>query len=872
VRAHLDALPLAFEANEGQTDPQVKYMARGNGYTAFLTANETVFAMHSSSQANPHTARFQSQAKSKPAAAAIHLKLLGAKAQPEIVAGSKLPSHSNYFIGNDPSKWQSGVKQYAEVSYRDVYPGVNMAFHGQQRQLEFDFIVAPGANAKPIRFGVSGAKHISTDASGNLVISSTAGDVLLHKPVAYQEKNQTREEIASSFVIANNTVTFELGNYDRSRELVIDPSVSYATFLGGTAEDDAYGIAIDGGGNAYVTGQTASINFPTVAGAYSTSHTGGFDVFVSKVSANGSSLLYSTYVGGGADDSGNAIAVDASGSVYVAGGTKSNTDFPVTAGAYQGTYGGGTLDAFVFELASNGGSLTFSTYLGGSQDDVANGIAVDTSGVYVAGNTGSANFPTTVGAWQFAMAGLGNGFITKLNTTGTARVYSTFLGAGGESLNGLAIDSNGNAYVTGAAVTATFVTTTTAFQKTCSSCAGGISDGFVSAIDPTGSSLVYSSFLGGAALDEGVGIAVDSSGDAYVTGVTQSVNFPVVASLQTFGGTQNAFVTEVNPSGTTKIYSTYLGGSGHDFGAAIAVDSNKNAYVTGETNSSDFPMKNATQGALKGAYDAFVSEISASGASLAFSTYLGGTQNENNSGAGNLTGFGGIAVDTAGSNIYVAGGTSSTDFPATAGSKQTAYGGTGDAFVAKISTGTVPANFTITNGALSPTSVNPGGSATATITVTSTNSFSSAVTLACTVSPSVAKGPTCSFSGSPVTPPANSSASATLNVATTAATAHLERPSDRHPSIFYAMMLPVFGIALLGTGMGSSGSRRRKLFGFLMLGMVLSGLLILPACGGSSNNGGGNSGTPAGTYTITVTGSSGGASATGSPAITLTVN
>ena len=321
VRSNFGALPLAFEANQGQTDPQVKYMARGSGYTVFLTPNDAVFALHSSNPASRSAAptasvadRLHAQATQKQITASISMKLAGANPQPQIAAQNELPGHSNYFIGRDPSQWQTGVKQYSRVAYRDVYPGVDMAFHGQQRQLEFDFIVAPGASAAPIGFDISGAGKISTDADGNLVLASKAGNVLLHKPVAYQEKNNTRQPVDAGFILqANNKIGFTLGNYDPGRELVIDPSVTYATFLGGTADDEAYAIAIDGSGAAYVTGETSSTNFPTTSGAPYKSYQLNIDAFVSKISADGTTLDYSTYVGGTGRDGGNAIAVDTSG-------------------------------------------------------------------------------------------------------------------------------------------------------------------------------------------------------------------------------------------------------------------------------------------------------------------------------------------------------------------------------------------------------------------------------------------------------------------------------------------------------------------------------------------------------------------------------
>ncbi|MFL6303063.1 MAG: SBBP repeat-containing protein [Candidatus Sulfotelmatobacter sp.] len=877
VRADLDALPLAFEANQGQTDPQVKYMARGKGYTAFLTADETVFAMQSPRANAGITGKggllsaHKTDKATKDETAAIRMKLVGANENAPIAAENELPGHSNYFIGNDRTKWHAGVKQYARVSYNHVYPGVNLAFHGQQKQLEFDFIVAPGADPKSIRFDVAGAKKISTDSAGNLVLASAVGDVVLHKPVTYQSSENTRQVVDSRFVVAKNTVSFQVGNYDRRRELVIDPAVSYATFLGGSKEDDAYGIAVDSSGNAYVTGQTASADFPGASNSYKS----GFDVFVTKISSDGTTLEYSTYVGGSvgvgggaADDSGNAIAID-SLNVYVAGGT-SSLDFPAgSTPGYQPAFGGGTLDAFVFELASNGGSLVFSSYLGGTGDDVAYGVAVDPSGIYIAGTTGSGGLGSA-GVKQLTKLGSEDGFVAKLSSANT-RAYFTYLGAGGESLTGLAIDGSGHAYVTGATLNASFPVSPSAFQKTCVSCPNS-SDAFVSVLLPDASDFVYSTFLGGSDLDQSVAIAVDGSGDAYVTGVTKSSNFPPKPNppLKGFVGTQNAFVTEFNPTGGL-VYSTYLGGSTNDMGTGIAVDSNKNAFIVGRTNSSDFPTAGATQGTLKGGYDAFVSEIGASGSALLFSTFLGGTQDDNTSATGNLTGTGAIAVDPAGTNIYVASNTSSSDFPTTTGAKQSAYAGNIDGYVAKFSN----TGFSITNGALSPASGHAGVAANATITVASTGGFAGQVQLACSVSPTPAKGPTCTLSPTSVTLAANGSPqNATLSVATAVAAARLENPFDRRGGVLFATILPVFGLTLLGAGLNSPNSRRKKLFGLLLLGMLAMSLMLMPACSSSSTTvgGGGGGGTPTGAYTITVTGTSGGATATGSPAITLTIN
>jgi hypothetical protein len=784
IRPSLGEFPLVFEANQGQTDPRAKYIVRASGYALFLTANDLVFALRSSSQPAAQTTRkcnwaraahVTSQASKECRTAAIHMRLLGGSPGAQIVASNQVPSRTNYFIGNDPGKWQANVPQYARVSYRNVYPGVSIAFYGVQRQLEFDFIVAPGASTAPIRLGVSGADRITMDDAGNLRLASQAGDVLLHKPIAYQEKDGARHPVEVSFVLdANNQVSFQVEDDDRSRELVIDPSVSYATYLGGTLEDDGNAIAIDSSGNTYITGQTTSTDFPTVPGSYRTTNAGALDVFVTKISADGSTLIYSTYIGGSGDDSGNAIAVDASGDAFVAGVTASATDFPATSGALQTAFGGGGLDAFVFELNSGGTALTFSTYLGGSGDDVANGLALDGSGnTYVVGSTTSTNFPTQ-NPVQAAGDGTSSGFVAKLNSSGSGLVFSTYLGGSGNDFAAaVALDSSNNVYVTGATQNPSFPVTANAFQKTCGSdgtCNGGLADAFVTVFKANGSGFVYSTFLGGESVDQGYGIAVDSAGDAYVTGATLSSDFPLKSPIQdTNGGAQDAFVAALTPAGSALLYSTYLGGSLNDTGTGIAVDAGNNVYVTGQTGSADFPTANPTQPSLGGDNDAFVTEINAGGSRFLFSTYLGGSLNENAETSianENTIAIGAIAVDQVGANIYVTGNTFSTDFPThSAYQPNNAGPGYADSFIAKYA----QANFAVATSALSPPAVNPGISATSTITVGALNGFSTSVSLTCAVSPTTANSPTCGLSPASVNPGTPSTLTVTTKASTTPA-------------------------------------------------------------------------------------------------------
>ena len=433
----------------------------------------------------------------------------------------------------------------------------------------------------------------------------------------------------------------------------------------------------------------------------------------------------------------------------------------------------------------------------------------------------------------------------------------------------IAVDSSKNAYVTGGTNSPDFPKTAGVFQGSCgtdANCNGALYDAFVTVINSSGGGYVYSTFLGGESNDTGLGIAVDGSGDAYVTGYTSSsAHFPLQSALQgTFGGgTLDAFVTELNPAGSALVYSTYLGGGGDDTGVAIAVDSNKNAYVTGQTGSANFPVASATQSTNKGQNDAFVSEISAGGSALVFSTYLGGSLEEDTIGGGAV---GALAVDGAGANIYVTGNTTSTDFPTQSASQSTNKGGT-DAYVVRYSSTSTGPDFTIAATALSPASVDPGSAATSTVTITPLNDYSGTVNLTCGVTGSGSPLPICSLNPT-------SGNSSTLTVATTGKTAAL----NRAPSFVYAMWLPVIGLSLIGMRFSAPNSRKKKLLGFLLLGLIMAALFFLPACssGSSGGGGGGCSGcTPAGSYTVTVTGTDSVNSAlthSVSPALTLTVN
>jgi len=696
-------LQLQFEANRGQTHKDVRFLSRGPGYSLYLTSGEAVLML---TRPNPDEkkrdvrSRQERGAQTPVKSVALRMSLVGAAPEPVVSGLEEQPGTANYFIGKDSAKWLTKVPTYARVHYRDVYPGIDLLYYGNQRQLEYDFVVAPGADPKKIVLGFKGADKLEIDARGELVLHSAGGDIRQHKPIIYQNIDGGRREIAGGYVRKGaNRVGFQVAAYDRSQPLVIDPVLSYSTFLGGSGFNGrgfsgGFGIAVDADGNAYVVGWTDSSDFPTTAGAFQTIFGGGtrVDTFVTKLNPTGSALVYSTYLGGSDSDPGRKIAVDAAGNAYVVGQTLSS-NFPTTAGAFQTSFGGGYSDAFVTKLNPTGSALVYSTYLGGTGEDDCSGISVDADGnAYVAGFTASANFPATAGAFQTTFGGgYGDAFVAKLDPTGSALIYSTYLGGTDSDAAGnpgLAVDASGNAYVTSETVSTDFPTTPGAFQATLP----GFQNAFVTKLDPTGSALVYSTYLGGSYSDWTQAIAVDADGNAYVTGATRSRDFPTTpgAFQTTFGGGKNdAIVTKLNATGSALVYSTYLGGSGKDYGSAIAVDTAGNAFVTGTTNSSDFPTtvtafqrsfgggtREVFSGDIGG--DAIVTKLNADGSALIYSTYLGGSEND--------YGYG-IALDAqANPNAYVTGSTASFwNFPTTAGVFQTGLAGFTDAFVAKIS-------------------------------------------------------------------------------------------------------------------------------------------------------------------------------------------
>ncbi len=683
VLATYGKLPLSFEDNQGQTAEQVRFLSRGRSYSLFLTSTEAVLILISpqnapSAQGDTSTSSCAASASSavsppKQESAVLRMRLVGANPAPQVAGLDELPGKSNYFIGNDPEKWRTNVAQYRKVKYRNVYPGIDLVYYGtNQRQLEYDFIVAPGHNPKAIALKFEGADNLEVDAQGDLLVHLGDEKVRFQKPYVYQESDGARQEIAGGYVLKEkDQVAFRVAPYDVARSLVIDPVLVYSTYLGGSGNEDLEHIAVDTAGNVYVAGRTDSTDFPTES-PFQLANSGNFEVFVTKLNADGSAIVYSTYLGGAGDDAALEITVDAAGNAYVVGNTFSST-FP-TANPLQAALAG-PQDAFVSKLNPAGSALVYSTYLGGSGSELGQDIAVDDAGnAYVVGETDSTNFPTTASPLQAANAGDSDAFIAKLNPEGSALVYSTYLGGTDfERGNGIAVDAAGNAYVSGRTNSTDFPTA----NPLQAAFGGGTFDAFVTKLNPAGSALVYSTYLGGSELGFGSDIAVDDGGNAYVTGRTRSTDFPVTAgAFQTSKaeGGADVFVTKLSASGSELVYSTYLGGTRFDIAFTIALDASGNAYVAGATASTDFPTANPLQAAFGGGNrDGFVTKLNANGSALVYSTYLGGSGDETTI----------ITVD-AFDNVYVAGDTSSTDFPTVSPFQAAHGGGIGDAVVAKI--------------------------------------------------------------------------------------------------------------------------------------------------------------------------------------------
>jgi transcriptional regulator CtsR len=716
ARAAVLALPLSFEENRGQAGGDARFLARGPGYALALSPTEAVLSLsrrqgaersRSAAAGSPQHSRLNTQHS-------LRLRLLGGNPRAKLAGVEKRKGVVNYLLGNDPNRWRTNVPTFARVKYDGVYPGVDLVYYGNRGQLEYDFNVAPGADPGGIRFSASGAEKVELSTEGDLLLHVGGGVVRQKKPVAYQLIDGQKHEVPAEFLLNARTavhrntygsrgsdesairdprsalVSFKLARYDATRPLVIDPSLIFSSFLGGTGSEAGNAITVDAAGCIYVTGTTTSAtDFPTVNPYQNANGGGDHDAFVTKISADGGTLLYSTYLGGSAADASWKIAVDSAGEACIAGGT-SSSNYPL-ANAYQGSYGGGDEDGFVTRLSATGAGLVYSTYLGGAARDFCSSVALGADGAaYVTGPTASAGFPLAH-AFRSTIVGSYEGFVTRLTPGGSALDFSTLLGGDGiDQPLDIAVDASGSACVAGITYS-TDLALPGAFQTTY---AGGGVDGFVSKVtwDGTAPAAAYSSYLGGAAIDVAYGIAVDSAGAAYLSGYTASADFPVTAgAYQTTRvgtvGHNDAFVAKVDASGASLEYCTYLAGSGEDQGYRVAVD-NGQAVVVGLTSSDDFPTRSAYQSTRAGGFDGFITRLAANGASLVSSTLLGGADDESVN-----------DVVVVSSDVVVVGQTKSSDFPTSAGARDTILDGTEDAFVARVSTAGAPTDLVATPGA-----------------------------------------------------------------------------------------------------------------------------------------------------------------------------
>jgi len=679
VTKNLSSMPLAFTENQGQWDTKVKFRADAGGATMWFATNgaycqftRRINDVDPVMVSRPGGGRdgLLDQESDDFETMMIKATFAGANPNPLMVGEDELEYKCNYFLGDDPAAWRTDVANYSAVVYEDIYPGIDLKYYGNGREMEYDFIVSPGADFSRIQIQYEGVESLSVNDDGELVVETMWGEVIERRPVVYQERNGERIPIDGRYEIAaNNAFGFSLdGDYDPAVPLVIDPVLWYSTYLGGSGIDDGRGIAVDASGAAYVTGDTRSGDFPTL-NAYQSVYQDVGDAFVTKINIDGS-LVYSTYLGGSQFERGYDVEVDASGAVYITGYTCS-PDFPILS-AYQETYQDGPYDAFVTKLNPGGDNLVYSTYLGGTAFDRADAIAVDGSGAgYIIGTTQSLDLPTQNAYQNIHQGGSYDAFVFKLSSDGENLVYSTYLGGGGGDVgDDIATDGYGAAYVTGYTASTDFPTQN-AFQETYQ---GGTFDAFVTKLTSTGNSLDYSTYLGGDGGEYGQGIAVDATGAAYITGLTSSTDFPTKNAYQEILlGTGDAFVTKLRANGQSLVYSTYLGGSSVEHGNDIALDSTGNAYVSGETGSSDFPTVGEYQ-TYMGGMDVFITKLNSPGNALIYSTYLGGYGNE----------FAlGIAVDPVRA-ACVTGRTNSWNFPTVNAYQETHQGGDWDAFVAKI--------------------------------------------------------------------------------------------------------------------------------------------------------------------------------------------
>lgn len=674
VKTDYGKVPMLFEQNKGQTDKTAKFISRGKGYTLYLTDKEAVFSLKVASEQSQFANEISKSNSQRPKTKSDNLRMsfANANANPKIEGAEEAITKTNYYIGK--SKFEN-LSNYQKVNYSNVYNGIDAVFYGnQQNQLEYDFNVSPNADANQIKLNFDGAEDVSISEKGDLVIKTENTELVQQKPIAYQIIDGERKEVSVSYKLIENQVSFELGEYDKSQTLTIDPVLNYLTYIGGTGFDDVFEVAADNEGNAYFSGTTESLNFHGEARNSNNKSA----AYVAKINPQGTAFLYLTILEGNGDDFGNGITVDPNNNVFVTG--IASHFFPTTSGAYDTVHGVLFSDAFVAKLNSTGG-LVYSTFLGGNTDERGFDIAVDSSGkAYVVGDTTSTAFPNKnkyqgCGFWSPVQSfNSPDAFLTVLNASGSDITYSTCIGGSfdnGDTAFSVVLDTSNNAYITGFTSANNFPTKN-AFQPN----SGSGDDGFVAKFNPSASgeaSLIYSTYIGGAGTDQGNGIAVNSNGQAVVVGLTGSTNFPLVNAFDTTNQINEGFVSVISANGTSLVNSSFLGGSDQDQAFNVALGNGGLIYVTGNTLSNNFPLALPFQTTRAGVRDAFVTKLRF-GSGVLSSSYLGGNGNESGDG-----------IVVKGNFIYVAGQTASNNLATTSGVISTAFGGgTDDGFVAKI--------------------------------------------------------------------------------------------------------------------------------------------------------------------------------------------
>ncbi|HEX5733481.1 MAG TPA: SBBP repeat-containing protein [Blastocatellia bacterium] len=701
VREQYGKLPLSFELNQGQTDGRVKFLSRANGFTLFLTSTEAVLSLRNASR------------EDKTRRAALRMKLVGSNAAPEIVGTDELPGKSNYLIGNDRAGWRKSIPNYKRVEYKQVYPGIDLIYYGNQRQLEYDFVVAAGADPKSIEMEIEGARKLTIDRKGNLTIRTARGTMVQKAPVIYQEFEGYRQTVAGKYLLrGRNKIGFQIGAHDATRPLIIDPILVYSTYVGGTVIEDpprenigdfASGIAVFLT-STFIVGTTDTADFPVTEDTFQEKKKNDIcdvsdpnilncgDVFVTQFNSNGTEIIYSTYIGSKHDDEGFGIAVNSNGEACITGGTDPfhvsgvTEAWPLTRNSYQGNTAfdsRGLSDAFVTVLNATGNDLIYSSYYGGKQNDIGRAITVDNTGkVYITGETNSENLDM-VNAFQESLAGGKDAFVAKFDPfqerDRNTLVYASYFGGSSDDIGrGISLDGSNRAYVVGQTGSTNFptkaVTGTALFQGD-----EGGEDAFLARFDAASvgaTSLQFSTYIGGANTDIAQAVDVEPDGKASVTGLTRSSvsSFPLLNPLDSTLSGIDAFVMKLAPDGDRQIFSTYLGGTGIEEGRGVAVDSTGMVYVTGRTsNGAAFPKVNQLERVEGGAADAFVTRYSALGSAISYSTILGGFNDDE-----------GNAIAVSGVDAYVCGKTTSTDFPVSANAFQDVRKGVNDGFVSKI--------------------------------------------------------------------------------------------------------------------------------------------------------------------------------------------